>query len=162
MSALAILILQWMISLQPPAVTPWRDTYADTAEAIAEVVEHEEPLFEDDADRVKTASLLVAVAFTEGRFDPHAVGDHGRAHGAWQVHASEYAPEAASPAFLDDVGLQARVALRMLRTSLKACRARDADARLSWYTSGTCDRGGNASRYRMSLAKRIARVAPAR
>lgn len=127
----------------------------ELAAAIVSAAEGADPLFADDAARYRTVALLVAVAWTEGRLDPHAVGDHGAARGAWQIHASEYAPEAASPAFLDDVTLQARVALRMLRTSLAACKARDVDDRLAWYASGSCSRGGGASRYRMHLAKRL-------
>lgn len=160
MTPLAITVLSWMLALQPRAVTPWASTYEDTAQAIADVVQAEEPLFAEDDDRVRTAALLVAVGWTEGRFNAHAIGDHGSAMGEWQIHASSYAPEAARPGYLDDVELQARVALRMLRTSLTACRWRPVDDRLAWYTSGTCTRGGGASRFRMAIARRLARAPP--
>jgi len=137
-------VLALMLFLQPNA--PWDVTYQDTARAIAQVVDEEAPLFDDDAGKDRTTVLLVAVAYRESRFDPRAVGDGGRARGLWQQHGG---------AALFDPATAARRAVRALRTSMGACAARPLDERLAAYASGSCSRGGSASRERMALADRL-------
>ena len=58
------------------------------ATAIVKVLETREPLFRGDADRKKTAALLVAIAFRESTLDVAAIGDHGHSFCAFQIHAS--------------------------------------------------------------------------
>lgn len=153
MSALAATILAWMLTLQPARITPWASTYEATATAIASVVESEPPLFDKDATRVRTAALLVSLAWFESRFDVRAVGDHGSAHGLYQVHDRG---ELADPAEAT------RVALDMVRASFRACRGRDRDELLGWYAAGgpDCTRGLRESRNRLALARRLAAKAP--
>lgn len=72
------MLIKWalaaMTSAQPPAVTPWADTYSNTAEVFVKVAE-EHPLFKGDDGVQRTVSWFVSTAWFEGRFDPHAKGD---------------------------------------------------------------------------------------
>lgn len=137
-------ILAAMLQLQPSA--PWSSTFYETARGIVEGAEAE-PVFTGDIRR--TIALDIAVAWFESRFQQDAVGDHGAAHGLYQVHA----PLAAT------VREQTIVANRMMRESMRACRALPVEQRLSLYASGSCDRGHKQSAWRMRLAERLFRAA---
>jgi len=126
--ALTAWILGLMVAMQPQA--PWRSTYEATAHAIADAVAGAEPLFAGDRGRERTAALLVSLGWFESTFDPHALGDHGRAHGLFQVHGHG---ELADPD--EAVGL----ALELVRTSMRACRNRPLEERLAWYAGGGYD-----------------------
>ncbi len=138
-----------MLALQP--ASPWRATYETTANAIAETVAREEPLFAGDLGRERTAALLVALAWHESTFRPDAVGDHGRSRGLFQVQGR---------GALSDPQDAVKAALGMLRASFDACRARPLKERAAWYASGSCDRGLRESRHRMQLAEWIFRKFP--
>ncbi len=153
-TTLAAWVLSLMVSLQPRA--PWSDSYLETAIAIADVVEASPPLFDGADGRIKTAALLVSVAWFESRFRVDAVGDHGSAHGLYQQH---------DRGDLTDPHNATRVAIEQLRISLRACRSHPLDDRLAFYASGGadgCEReaGQRASRHRMSLARRLVARAP--
>lgn len=137
-------ILAAMLQLQPAA--PWLATYHETARGIIEGAEAE-PVFAGDVRR--TIALDIAVAWFESRFQQDAVGDHGAAHGLYQVHA----PLAAT------VKQQTIAANRMMRESMRACRALPLEHRLALYASGSCDRGRKQSTWRMRLAERLFRAA---
>lgn len=91
-----------------------RVDHTTLAMSIAGVVESEEPLFRDDADKLRTTSFLVAVAFRESSFRLDAVGDGGRALCAFQLWA-------APRAVLSDAVLCTRIAFERLRESIRAC-----------------------------------------
>jgi len=121
-------ILALMLLVQPRA--PWRASYEATAAAIAQVVEESEPLFQGPLGRPRTAALLVSLAWFESTLKPDAMGDHGQAHGLYQVHGHG---ELVDP-------LEAtRVALELVRQSFRACRARPLEERLAWYAGGGYD-----------------------
>jgi hypothetical protein len=149
----------WVASLlavlQPSA--PWSSTYERTAEAIAHASESD-PLFPvEDRGEARTAALLVAVAWHESRFKPDAVSANRRGLCLYQLDRSFFdEPKKA----LSDPDLCARTAIKILRRSLEACRGRAPNERLAVFVSGTCDRGGPESRYRMSLAQRLLREHP--
>src|SRR5690349_2197203 len=69
-------------------LVPARD-HAELAEAIAVEVANVEPLYDDDEDKIKTAALLVSVAFNESSLRNDAIGDRGRALCMFQLW---YAP----------------------------------------------------------------------
>lgn len=146
-------------ALEPSA--PWRGTYERTAEAIARVAESE-PLFEDDKDgrdkaEERTAALLVSVAWYESRLRPDARSKNGKWLCLFQIdkrHLDD--PQKA----LTDPEVCTRVAVGMLRQSMKVCRARPANERLAFFMSGTCDRGLAESRYRMFLGSKLLRDHP--
>ena len=128
-------------------LAPGRD-HRELGGAIARAVDSNKPLFANDADRRRTASLLVAVAFRESTFVPDALGDNGESFCAFQIHRSS----GGSPALLGNVDACARTGLRMLRVSLRVCPSHP----IAWYASGPIGCGnGRAqriSRDRMNLA----------
>lgn len=136
-------ILALMVLLQPSA--PWRADYEEVAKGIEEgarVV----PIFAGEQGLYRTVALDVSLAWYESRFDRHAVGDHGAAHGLFQVHATE----------ASTVAEQVKQANALIKQSLRVCAARPFEERLGWYASGgpTCDRPGGlkASKHRMNTA----------
>lgn len=155
-------ILSLMIALQPAA--PWRDTYEDTAKAIASVVNEEAPLFAGKDGREKSAALLVALAWAESRFDPKAVGDHGRSVGLYQIfHTNLPTAEGFGRAEILGNALNAtKVAHRMLKQSMRVCGKRPVEERLGWYASGdaACSKGLSESRFRVGLALKAYRAHP--
>jgi hypothetical protein len=150
---------------EKPAATEAR--YADLAEDIAFVTLESDPLFEGDGAVEKTGLLLASIASFESEYDGRTGSglsvipgdnDHGRAVGYFQTHVYEpwaggltRAQLALSPRD------QARVALRMMRTSFFVCRGQGVDNALAWYAEGgnTCGKtdGGRAkSRHRVQRA----------
>lgn len=127
------------------ALAPDRD-HAALGDAIVQVVEEERPLFAGDADKLRTASLLVAVAFRESSFRMDAVSKTND-HCAFQVHLR---PDLA----LDPVACT-RTAVTMLRESLRACPSHP----VAFYASGpgACmnARAMRISNDRVALAKRL-------
>jgi hypothetical protein len=150
-------ILTLMQALQPDA--PWKSSYEDTAAAIASLVESQDPLFEGSNGREKTAALLVAVAWAESRFNSKAVGDEGKSVGLYQVfHSNLPTPEGFGRTdILGNPTNATAVAYRMLRYSFEMCARVPFTERLGAYTGGTCtgERAVWASKYRMSLAKKV-------
>lgn len=128
-------------------LAPGRD-HSELGSAIARAVDADKPLFKNDADRRRTAALLVAVAFRESTFHTQAVGDHGRSFCAFQIHRSS----GGSKALLEDVDACVRSAFTMLRTSLRVCPA----SPIAWYAAGPngckSERAQKISRDRMNLA----------
>jgi hypothetical protein len=155
-------ILSLMIALQPRA--PWRETYEDTAKAIASVVSEETALFAGKDGKEKSAALLVALAWAESRFDPKAVGDHGHSFGLYQIfHTNLPTPEGFAKA--DILGNQTnatKVAHRMLKQSMGICGKRPVEERLGWYASGdaACSKGLSESRFRVGLAFKVYKANP--
>lgn len=149
MTSLAELALAWMLALAP--ATPWAETYPDTAQAIADAVE-EAPM----GDARRTTAVLVAIGYRESTFRPDVMGDHGNALGLFQVSRA-WIERGTSDAFLHDAREQARVALRLVRESVRACKGKPAELSLSWYAAGGagCDRRHATSRDRMALAARL-------
>lgn len=143
--ALAMLeiVIAWMLLL-----APGRD-HSALAGAIASAVEEADPLFVDDADKRKTASLVTAVAFRESSFRNDVVSKTGD-HCALQVHGR--------PELGKDAAACVRVGLAMLRESMRVCPAHP----LAFYAEGprgcTSERAQRISRDRLWLARKLART----
>jgi hypothetical protein len=142
-----ICILVWMYGLAPGR------HHEDQAAAIARVVLAEPPLFPDDEDRVKTASLLVSIAFNESSFHNDAIGDQGRALCMFQLwHTSRDV--------LLDPELCTRIALDRLRASFRRCK----DNQLGIYAGGPrgCmnSRTKRITRHRFWLANKLVKQLP--
>jgi hypothetical protein len=139
-------MIQWilfvMLMLQPNA--PWKDTYAETAKAIAEV-SHTNPLFEGEKGEQKTAALFVSLAWYESRFNPKAIGDHGKSFGLYQQQGHGE---------ISDSRVATEVAYNQIKTSFRVCNGKPIEDRLGWYAAGgpTCDYGLRESRHRMLKA----------
>lgn len=138
------------------ALSPHRPSDDLVAVAIASACLAGESPYADDADRVKCSSVLVSIAFREGSFQPHVIGDKGASYGTWQINLPGKAKTIegwSGPLLLDDTQAAARVALRMVRESFRICPA----APLSFYAEGprgcTSPRGQRISADRMNLAR---------
>ena len=104
-AALTTWLIAAMLILQPN-----RD-HSKLAAATATVIASEAPLFADDDSRIRTASLMVAVAFRESSFRDVTSATHD--HGYFQLHDRA--------ALLGHPEAQAREALHRLRDSLAKC-----------------------------------------
>ena len=143
-------------------LAPERDTIA-IVEAIADRVAVERPLFAADEDRLKTASLLVSVAFREGSLGDHIEGDpvDGKPTSfcTMQINLSPGARTRegwTGPELRDDPAKCIAVGFRMLRDSIRV----DAKNPVAFYARGPGWRGHAAqrlSRDRMALATRLLR-----
>jgi hypothetical protein len=126
------------------ALSPGR-YHAPLAIAIAAAVEAAPAIFQGDADKTKTAALMVAVSFRESSFTADAVGDNGHAVCAFQIYDGP-------KSLLTDTDACAREGLRMLRESAKVDPANP----VAFYARGPRYRSDSAqsiSRDRMNLAK---------
>jgi len=141
--ALLFFVLAAMNSL-----VPGKDHSAN-ATAIASVLLSEPSLFRDDESRMKTAALVVAIAFRESAFKNDARSSTND-HCMMQVNRR--------PELADDPEACIRVGLAMLRESMRICPAHP----LAFYASGPggCDnaRAQRISRDRMAIAKRLERI----
>lgn len=145
MSALVAFVMTAMASLAPGG-----DHFV-LASAIADEVEAAAPLFADDADRRRTAALVVAVAYRESTFRADAVGDRGRSVCAMQIYGGE-------AELLEDPARCVRRGLEMLRASVRI----DRENPVAFYARGpryTSDHARRISRDRMALARRAHDVA---
>jgi hypothetical protein len=117
--------LLYFVLFAMSALAPNRD-HSELANAIASVVENEPPLFKNDESRLKTASVLVSVAFRESSFRNNAIGDKGHALCAFQLwHTSRDV--------LTNPERCVELALERLRTSMKVCGRANA---LGLYAAG--------------------------
>ena len=132
------------------SLAPTRE-HVENATAIASVVLDEPPLFKDDESRLRTAALVVAIAFRESSFDNRAKSKTGDSC-LMQVNRR--------PDLAEDPAKCVRVAMAMLRESMRMCPLHP----IAFYASGpgACEneRARKISNDRMALAKRIARVQP--
>lgn len=168
-AALVAWALAAMIAKQPKNLTPWADTYEDTAEAFVTVAE-ESPLHKAENDGVRrTVADFVSVAWFEGRFDPKAKGDckkktpdgkcadltTAQSFCTFQIGKSNFNHlKVTEEALLSDTLTCTRAASKMMKISASVCRGRPADEWLSQYAAGggTCTAGQRESRHRVNLA----------
>lgn len=143
--AILFFVLYAMIDLAPN-----RDHVAN-ATAITRVVLAEPPLFRGDESRMRTAALIVAIAFRESSLR----NDAKSATGDYCMMQINRRPDLAR-----DVAQCVRVAMAMLRESMRMCP----DHPVAFYAAGpgACanERAKRISNDRMALAKRLARAAP--
>lgn len=128
-------------------LAPGRD-HTELGGAIARVVDVDRPLFEQDESRVRTAAVIVAIGFRESTFRNEVVSRTDD-HCFLQVHAR--------PDLAKDPVECVRIALGMIRASMRVCPAHP----LSFYAAGpggcTSPRAQRISRDRMWLAARLVR-----
>jgi len=155
-------LLAWVLAAST-TLAPSR-THDTLAGAIASRVEVENPLFKGDADRLKTASLLVAMAFRESSLKHDAVGDMRRGKPtsfcAFQIHlpaGSKTNEGWTGDDLIEDPDKCVTVALRMLRDSMRVCPAHP----IAFYAEGpagcTSTRAQAISRDRLAIAQRLVR-----
>lgn len=153
MSALGAWVLVAMTGLQPDA--KWKGTYPATAEAIAKVAT-EAPLYDGAQKEVKTAALYVAISYYESRFRNDARGGKGRFLCLLQV-ARENLPPGGAADVLAHPESCLRAALPLLQRSFKKCASFPEVDRLGLFAASTCEKGAEASRGRIYLARLLLR-----
>lgn len=129
--------------------------------AIAEVVEAEDPLFLDDKDKLRTTSLVVAIAFREGSLKPSVLGDcekskpgepcKGRPKSFCTMQIND--SMGGSDWLNENPLLCIQKGMQILRKSVKTCP----DHPVAWYSAGrtgacTNERAIRISKDRMTLA----------
>lgn len=146
-------VLAMMTFLAPPVgeETPMT-RHGRLATAITTVLEEEAPLYRNDESRVKSAALMVAVAFRESGLRHDAVGDGGKSVCAFQVHMGP-------KTLLDDTEACTRTAYRMLQESIRVDRSEP----VSFYARGPRYQSLEArrlSRDRVAVAERLLLTVP--
>lgn len=138
-------VLAFMLALVP------KGDHAVNAAAIASVVDSERPLFKDDSSKRRTAALIVAIAWRESGLRNEAVSKTND-HCMMQVNRR--------PDLAKDPEACVRVAMTMLRESMRICPAHP----IAFYAEGPkgCNspRAQRISRDRMAIAARLLRVQP--
>lgn len=99
-------------------LSPGKD-HTRVAEAMTQAIVAERPMFANDADFTKEASLVAVVAFYEGSLKEVVVGDHDASFCTMQIHRSS----GGSPALNDDLVACFRKGIQMLRESMAQCEA---------------------------------------
>lgn len=94
---------------------------------------------------IAEARLMAVYALYESRFNPIAVGDHGRALGVWQLQGVDRAT-AFNPV------RAAEIWLRLAHASYSKCSTLPEDRRLAQLTSGSCGHGRVVAERRVRLA----------
>ena len=112
-----------------------------------------------------TRDLLLAIAEHESRFRPDiarcaVLGDHGRAHGTYQLHPEAFGDHSAAEVCASP-RLQARLALFVLHAYLKLAPELGVEGAVRGYASGRPRQATSAAREIMALwrARRAARRA---
>jgi hypothetical protein len=175
-------LLSLMTELEPGAT--YKETYPTTAAAFARAAERN-PL--PGLDATRTATMLVAVAWFEGRFQVDAKGDCTKGNFSVPCKDSNGKPtpdavphsfctmqinesnlrgyETTKAEILSDVDRCVTIGLRIMRESFRVCARMKLPWKLSWYASG----GGvcsdkpdpvEKSRHRVELGERLAKKAP--
>lgn len=140
-------VLPWVLAAMA-VLAPGRD-HAELGGAIARVVDTEAPLFAGDGDRIRTASLVVAVSFRESAFDNAAVS---KTHDYCAMGINR------RPELARDADACVRVGVAMLRESIRMCRAFP----IAFYASGPAGcanaRAQRISRDRLAVASWLVRT----
>ena len=153
MTALAAWVLAAMTGLQPDA--RWKSSYPATAEAIAKV-SVEAPLYDGPQREARTAALFVAVAYYESRFRNEARGGRGRYLCLMQVARENLAPGGAAHVVQSPEACL-RAALPTMQRSFKRCGRRPETEWLGLFAASTCEKGADASKGRVYLARLLLR-----
>lgn len=175
--------------LRPPDASPYpeaRETHEARAaryQAIAEDIAAEvfdpaaAPVYWGPFGRVRTAALVVSVAWNESGFardvdvGPCAPGrvragqcDHGRSASMWQIKIGRgRTREGWTQADLfSDRRKAIRAALRGLRSSFGLCKHLEEELRLTAYGTGSCEEPLERSRPYIRLGNRLAALNPRR
>lgn len=149
---LTAIVFAWLVQVAPPEKFALIPTYPEATETVEERTGRYMEISKDIAEVVmetektsaakrRAAALLTGIAWHESGFakdvdiGPCAPGrlkkggcDRGRARGLWQIQAYEV------PTRKDG----ARLALKLARRSITACKKLPAKAQLAAYAGGTC------------------------
>lgn len=123
-------IIAMLYRLEPSG--PNVPAYGEISAAI-EQASNSDPLFpEHEGGSEATASILVALAWHESRFQPNVIGDNGKSFGLFQIQP----PTAKIDGSLLLVPRTAAfIAVDLIGQSFKKCEKRPWVERLSWYVA---------------------------
>lgn len=153
------------------------ERYESIAQNIIDVAfdKNQKPLFDGDNARIKTAAVMVAIDYFESKFRKDVDtgllrGDHGNSwclaqinlgggkikineNGSFNYLSWDSKEGWSGEDLINDRKKCFKVQLSILRTSFE-CNVSN-NWKLNRYASGFCDRGGDASFVRMTLAKKF-------
>jgi len=158
--ALKLVTATWVLGImyEMEPATPWIFTYGETADAIAEA-SNSDPLYKNDKEgAIRTASLLIALAWHESRFQPNVVGDHGRSLGLFQIQPPTAHVDGSLLLLPRSAAL---IAIDLIRSSFKACAKHPVKERMAWYAAGghTCADDGEMPRKAVIASKSVVTIA---
>ncbi len=171
MNAAALVVAgMWVLGIMTRAQpqSGWTKTYGETAEAIADAA-NEDPVFSGELGAYRTAALLTAIALHESSFRRDAIGDHGRSFGLYQVQPGtaklEGGWEDVNMMDLQTPRVASKVAVALVRRSLRACHERPLDERLAWFAGGgpkcpDAETALRASRQIFGIARHLFSISP--
>ena len=149
-------ILSCMLWLQPS--TPWIDTYAHTAQVLADNAEANPFTGKQGPDVVFTAAILTEWAAEESRYNPDARGDSGHSLGILQVNPWTADPVHGGKEELLTVETSVPIALSLMHVSFKVCHRKPIEQRLAQYAYGRdCDTRAHTSQWRIEKAQYLVR-----
>ncbi len=158
-------LASWLVVAMTAWVPPQSDAdrvrYASMAHDFAAVAldNAEEPPFQGEFGRAKTALLMASIASWESGYradvdDGRTLGDHGSSYCIMQVRVLGKTPEGwVGKDLTSDRQKCFRVALRYIRESFRWCAALQQEDRLAGYTVGSCKENERFSRDRVGRAK---------
>ena len=135
--------------------------YTAIANDVAEVTAEEEPVFDGDLARERTALLLVSIASIESSFNAatdegrsvrKGDNDSGRAVGLWQTHWRWNPYHWSREDIAADRKKAIKLALLRVRQSFAACRGFKDEDKLTVYATGQACRPTKVSEYRVNRA----------
>lgn len=117
---------------------PFSIHHSEVSEAIANAA-NQDPLFPEREDGcLRTAAILVAIAFCASRFNTNVVGGNGKAFGLYQIKPPR--KDANGKEITTNMLTNARdaslIAIDLVRTSMLACMSRPWEERLSCFELG--------------------------
>jgi len=143
------------------AVEPYSIHHGEVSEAIANAA-NQDPLFPDREDGcLRTAAILVAIAFCTSRFNTNLVGSNGKAFGLYQIKPppKDVNGKIITTNMLTNARDASFIAIDLIRESMFACADRPWEERLSCFgflpTAGTDAVSIHHSMEQMLMADKI-------
>lgn len=155
---LYVWILTAMGSLEPQTKPDILARHQVLATAIARHLDAEPPLFKDDADKKKTAALMVSIPYRESGLGREVLGDKDSAGRPTSFCAYQVSSGVGGSAALNtDADACVAAGMRVLRWSFRFCPAFPVAGYASGLNGCTNPRAQRISRDRMAIAARLVR-----
>jgi hypothetical protein len=154
------------VYIRNESATEMTARYELLAKQMAKAIQTRDKLFDNDADGVKTAALVLSIAKYESDFDARVArgklrGDNGRSwcymqmnignnplsYGPTEIRGWKGADLVQDPTKCFIAGIET------LRISMSACKYFKGAGQISAYTSGTCQNGEKGAIYRWGYAQ---------
>jgi hypothetical protein len=119
------------------AIEPYSPHHGEVSEAIAQAA-NSDPLFPSRQDGcLRTAAILIAIAWYGSRFQPTLVGDNGKSFGLYQIQppSANALGKLVTTNMLTNVRDASLVAIDLIRQSMVEDGNKSWEERLSWFCS---------------------------